>query len=1122
MKIGYYLASALGIYMSVLQSACLADISNAMDGAIFIKSQESVTAVPIRKTEHHVKWLDKGISVDGNQSDWESAGVPAVDISGTDHATWFKGRYGGADDFALKFYVARDYDNLYFAVELKDDKAPAANRVEVAFTEANTPVISGWRDVGERYLDDDLHIVFTVGSNGVVGMHFPKIQDRMDRDTVQNSYGSEAERRAILEQDRQSSTSFDVVIAKAGVKIASDGSSVTFMEAAVPWKSLLPYDPVKGGPLGINVGAYDTDTNASVTTDGALAWRPGLIGTISGAHFPVLVFDPPAATEDLMAYAQVAKHHYVNSIIKTDISISNNGKEGECKLELFDVVDKTKPLASKTVELKKGYNSTSLEINSEDVGKGVVKLMLKLIPQGGKTVEIPVFSPGPENFISVISAHDIESRIAALRQKTEALSNLCARVEAAGLDTTYPIAYRTLFEMFVERSLLDFKIGDSDRVFRNTDYLDKVYARATEYINGILQDPSKQLIPAPDFDPEKLKISDGYWRDGDRPVFLWGPCVFWYLINDTPKVSSLGFNSVCPEVRTGEKEREKADAHMEFWRTNNIHVNVAVSAPDLMLTGADVKASKLLREHPELKNMDPNNFMSFVVQMPVVRTTIDEEFNKHIEFWKRYKGINSYWLWNEPWYTNYSETTRRDFINAMRRKYSDISNLNARWKSSYKSFDEIQLIKWPDPKNYAPWYDFQKFRDDLLFDFFDFLNKTSKKYNPQMPTHTKFMAASLHSFDIERLQSIYDIAGHDGSPGDRDIIFLDFCKSVYPEKPLSDTEVHLYYGGKDVLENSVWRLALHGLANGNWWCWHSNPGFSDSIANAMSMDALAFSGLDINRLFVPHLISLIRQESPIATLFPEVVERISDVKMVRMRYEAGVSFYMLGINPFYVTAKTIENGELNKHKVLFAPESRFVTDKTYRDVLEYVRGGGMLVVTKGGFSTNEYGDRRDASELVREEGGDEYCEGARIYEVGKGKVICIDEVECLPDPVPDGGICMRGSPTEENDMRRRVYVRVLSKIMSDNGLNREVRLMPAKGWEDDEDALYGYDWRVERVGDAYTICILPYSAKDVNSVRLETSRPIKRIVDLITGKDVPIDKFSIKKGANLFSIELEK
>ena len=199
-----------------------------------------------------------------------------------------------------------------------------------------------------------------------------------------------------------------------------------------------------------------------------------------------------------------------------------------------------------------------------------------------------------------------------------------------------------------------------------------------------------------------------------------------------------------------------------------------------------------------------------------------------------------------------------------------------------------------------------------------------------------------------------------------------------------------------------------------------------------------------------------------------------------------------------------------------------MTDKTYRDVLEYVRGGGMLVVTKGGFSTNEYGDSRDASELVRTEGGDEYCEGARIYEVGKGKVICIDEVECLPDPVPDGGICMRGSPTEENDMRRRVYVRVLSKIMSDNGLNREVRLMPAKGWEDDEDALYGYDWRVERVGDAYTICILPYSAKDVNSVRLETSRPIKRIVDLITGKDVPIDKFSIKKGANLFSIELEK
>ena len=1095
--------------------------SSALDGAIAIKSQEAVVDAPLQKLDYRVKWMTKPIQIDGEKVDWAASDVRPVRLAGDQYATWFKGIYGGEKDFAANVWLGRDFDNFYIGIEMEDDKHPVPSRIEVAFTHADTPLIVGWQDVGMRYKPDDLHAVFVVNPDRSVGIHWAHVQSRMDCSVVQDSYGSEAERRAILEQNGAKSTDSYKIFAKASCQEKESGQSVSFVEIAIPWKSLLPFDPVKGLPIKMNIGLFDQDGEGTEQVSGALAWLPGLVGTYSGAHFPTLTFEPPQGRSGIDAFAQVPAFHYLNRDIMANVSLLNAGASTTGKLQLLAAPGKEAPLAEEEITVPSGGSATTIAVNSEHVGKAQLALMGRLVLGNGKTVEFPVLAPRSNNEITIQTVAEIQAVMTRLEQNTAALSNLYARVESAGLDTVYPRAYLTLLQMFAGRCRSDFAAGDSDRVLRNTEHLEGVYAKATAYMNAILKDPAKQLTVPPTFNPEKLKIRDGYWYDGKRPVFLWGPCTFWYMIQDTPLVKELGFNSVCPEVRTGEKEHDKAVEHMEFWRTNGVHVNASIGVPDLGLTGADVRASKLLQQHPELKNLDPNNFLSFVIQHSIVREKITEAFGIGIPFWKQFKGVNSYWLWNEPWYVNYSELTRKDFIAAMKKKYKDVAALNTRWKSGYTSFDDIQLIKWPDPKNYAPWYDFQQFRDDLLVDFFSFLNKTSKKYNRKMPTHTKFMAASLHSFSIERLQECYDIAGHDGSAGDRDIPFLDLCRSVYPEKPLSDTEVHIGYGGKISVDNQVWRLAFHGLADGNWWCWTANHNFSDSVGNAESMDALAFSGLDLQRLMVPHIHALVTKEKPIATLFPDVVERRSDVKMVRLRFEVAVAQYMLGLQPFYATEKRIAEGELNKHEVLFAGESAYVKDTTYQKVLAFVKKGGTLIVTKGGFSTNEYGDPRDASELVQPEGGEAYGDGARVYALGKGKVVCIDEIENLPDPVLDGGICMRGSPTMENDVRRRVYHRVLAKFIADNAIDADVRLAPAGSAKDDPDVMANIDWRAVEIDGKYTLCVIPSDVQHLDAIELRTSRPITKIINLISGDEVPVEKFNINPGPNLFSIELK-
>ena len=1092
----------------------------ALDGAISIKSQEAVVNVPVQNLEYQVKWMKAPIKVDGDKSDWEKSGAKPVRFAGDKFASWSKGQYGGEKDFAADVWLGRDFNNFYIGVELQDDKLPAAGRVQVSFTDAKTAVIAGWQDVGMRVKPDDLWIVFVVKQDGTVGVHMAHLQQRMDRNKIQESYGSEAERLAMLQQEGpQKASEYKIFTAS---KRKMDGEkSTTFVEVALPWKTMLPFDPVKGHPVKMNIGMEDNDVDGLNQSGGALAWLPGLIGTYSGGHFPTLTFEQPSGRQGIDAFAQVGKFHFLKADIKADVSFLNHGAETSGKLQLLAAPGTGAPLAEIDVKVPAGVSAASVSVNSEDVKQKSLELMGRLVLEDGKKVDFPVFAPCADNTVTVQHAAEIEARINKLQENYESLSKLYEKVEAEGLETVYPKAYLTLLKMFIPRSRGDLAAGDSDRVIRNTEHLEEIYAKASAYMNEILKNPGAQLKVPAKFDPEKLRIKDGYWYNGKDPVFLWGPCTFWYLVGDTPLVTDLGFNSVCPEVPHEENKRAEAVAHMEHWRTNGVHVNAALSVPGLGLTGADANRSPVLKEHPDLKNLDANNFLSFVVQHPLVEKLVDEAFMKDVEFWKQFRGVNSYWLWNEPWYLNYSELTRQDFIKAMQKKYKNIADLNARWKSNYKSFEDIQLIQWPDAKNYAPWYDFQVFRDDLLVNFFGMLDKTSKKYNKNMPTHTKFMSASLHSFNMERLQGLYDIAGHDGSAGDRDIPFLDFCRSVYPEKPLSNTEVHMGYGGKESVENQVWRLAFHGLANGNWWCWHSNQRFSDSLSNSESMHALAIAGLDIQRLMVPHMHSLVMKDKPIATLFPDVVERRNDVKMVRVRFELAVTQYMLGLQPFYATEKRIAEGELKNHKALFAGESAYLKDKTYESIVKWVEGGGTLITTKGGFSSDEYGDPRDASELVKTEGGEPYGEYARVYDLGKGKVICIDEIELLADPVLDGGISMRGSPTFENNDRRRVYYKVLERFMADNAIDDEVRLVPTGAAKENPDAMYGFDWRAVEIDGAYTLCVLPYAAGEgPYPVKLQTKRPVAKITNLITEKEIPVDKFEIKPGANMFSIVL--
>lgn len=1058
-----------------------------LNGAVVIKSQEAVDATPLVAVTNTLPWASAPLKTDGDISKWTKLGIKPYVLAGDKYASSLRGTYGGPSDLAADVYLARDFDNLYIGIKLTDDLPPAPGHVEVAFVDAKTPLVVGWRDVGQRNFADDVVLAFSPQADGSVKTTVYKSQNRMDSGALQLACGSETERRAQLDEGTG-------VQGKAGKMYAFENDG--FLDILIPWRTLQPIDPVGMTPFKMNLLVTDRDGNDG-QHESVVAFSAGLYNVFSGYHFPVYEMSKPPQTQVAAVRAQIPDKSYLMKDVPFDVSVwTAKPFKGEVVIEPAIGGEK---VANASVNVEADKPSTiRMKVDSEKLPEGDVKFNVKLVDESGKTVATRgVIAPTGDDSIKIYHKESIVALVDELKADAAAYSNIVERLESKGLNTVYPRAWLAMLYMFTEGCEYDLKQGDTERVIRNTSYLKGIYAKAVDYANRVMADKSRQWI-VPQDDPAELSMHDGYYWAGDRPVFLWGPCLFWYLRKDAHYTWELGFNSVCPELTqsTMPKDELERQAYMKEIAGNGLHVNAAVRVPDLQLTGADVRASKLLRDSPDVKNLDQNNFMSFIVQHPAVKEAVKEGQKESVAFWNRYPGVGTFWLWNEPWYLNYSERTRQDFITEMKKKYrNDVNLLNKRWKSEYKSFDDIQLIQWPDPKNYAPWYDFQCFRDDLLFNFFKFLHDNTKNLRGDLPTHVKFMSPSLASFDLERFQEPYEIIGRDGNGSDRDNIYIDLFRSIAHDKPVVDTEVHIWYGGDAIVNGVAWKMALHGLADGNWWCWHSNPRFSDSIRNAQSMNALVMSGLDIRRLFADYIHPAVEKQTPFATFFPSICERRTDVKIVRMRSEICGAEYSLGYRPDFVTERTIMRDVLKDKKILFAGESMYVKEGTFAKIRSWVQEGGTLLTVKNGFNSNEYGDERNTSSLIPVEGGKPYGEGMTEYVVGKGRVITIDGLELLPDPVDNGGQALSGGGSAENQERRNVYRAALAAMLEKEGLTDDVRLVQPG---DDSLRLLGYDWRAVKLADgAYSLVVAPGSKAGIVPVQIDAKRGIKRVHNMV-------------------------
>ena len=97
-----------------------------LEGAVYIKSQEAVSEVPVEEIEYHLAWAKTPLRADGDLAKWQKLGVKPVRLAGGKHVSWLSGAYHGDADLSADVYLARDFDNLYIGVQVADDEpAPA-------------------------------------------------------------------------------------------------------------------------------------------------------------------------------------------------------------------------------------------------------------------------------------------------------------------------------------------------------------------------------------------------------------------------------------------------------------------------------------------------------------------------------------------------------------------------------------------------------------------------------------------------------------------------------------------------------------------------------------------------------------------------------------------------------------------------------------------------------------------------------------------------------------------------------------------------------------------------------------------------------------------------------------
>ncbi|GLR69809.1 beta-galactosidase [Agaribacter marinus] len=408
-------------------------------------------------------------------------------------------------------------------------------------------------------------------------------------------------------------------------------------------------------------------------------------------------------------------------------------------------------------------------------------------------------------------------------------------------------------------------------------------------------------------------------------------------------------------------------------------------------------------------DLGSRRFHKFDIDNPNARFIYKEMFDGLIPHVKNQRMSElGYMLFNEPtfhtqentWNTGpVSDYTMEKFKHWLSARHENIGQLNALWNKNYASFDEIDL-SIPisvDLKGSPSWFDWTKFNQVRVTDWFAFLNDAVKRRDESAKTHIKLMPHTWlsnmrdHGLDFEALLAQGDIIGFDASSQYEHgwktmhfeehysfdwfepVISFDFFTSLHPKQLLWDSENHFIMTTgflpknvrRDYVKTIYWLAATHGLSGVNTWVWGRNEDGSTmkrgeySSSHIVSATQQPFLLHDIARTYIDlnahgeDIVRLQRQAKPIRIFYSETSALAQNKYMddIQATYE---KLHFDGIALGFAT-ETILNRKIDDWAMLVINDSTQVTQSERQAILDYVNRGGIALIHKNSLLKDEYG-----------------------------------------------------------------------------------------------------------------------------------------------------------------------
>ncbi|MFY0601306.1 MAG: T9SS type A sorting domain-containing protein [Cyclobacteriaceae bacterium] len=374
---------------------------------------------------------------------------------------------------------------------------------------------------------------------------------------------------------------------------------------------------------------------------------------------------------------------------------------------------------------------------------------------------------------------------------------------------------------------------------------------------------------------------------------------------------------------------------------------------------------------------------------------------------KKYSELG-YMLTNEPhwntiadaWETGpVSDYTHAKFRVWLEEKHQDIESLNTVWGSAFDSFEsvEIAIPIAATLQGTAKWYDWMKFNQHRVTEWFTFLDNEIKKYDPDAKSHIKVIPHMWsgnkrdHGLDFEALTRLSGINGNDagsrkfvlwGGPYEwQDTYALewhpmampyDFFTSVEPGQINYNTEAHYITktAFKDLeldpnyVRSIFWFAHMQGADANQTWVWPREEGGSLRSSDPGSVigspahqprvvEALHTTIMDLNS-FSEEIKAVQRQRRPIRIFYSETSAIVKSDHMDDV-FDLYESLFFEGISVGFASENIIKLNDQDWDAIAIY-ETEFVTESE-RDALQsYLDAGGTIIMDSKSIKKNEYGE----------------------------------------------------------------------------------------------------------------------------------------------------------------------